>query len=464
MNVSRPVYWHEGLFLRPEHFQQQDLYYQHYTSGIVRMNNPYCWGVKSFTLLQSALNNQIVEVERCELVFQDGSHVICPDNAIAGRRNISGKWDESRKPLSIWLGLRKIQVGKSNISQDDINTATPGSCEMTATRFIAPETTATTYDLFSEEKQAEISYLQHNLQIFIGDEVLKAVDFQLIKIAELHKTDSETVISRQYIPPTLSVDSSDLLFELLRELKGQLMSKARELDLYKQDRGLDTNKSCSVDPIYFHALLVLNRYSQQFHHFLETGAVMPWLIYGVLRQLAGELSTFSKQYSYSDDGSDFGLPAYDHESIMHCFKETTLVINDLLRDIIAGPDYMTPLLFDGTYYCAHIKDCDTRRNNTYYLRVSMHEEINDVIEYMHARAKLSSKEQLPLLLAHSLPGVVLQYEDSPPINLPRSPDFIYFKLQACGENWDAVISGLNTSIYFDNPPDSIKIDLMVMYG
>ena len=464
MNVSRPVYWHEGLFLRPEHLQQQDLYYKNYTSDFIRFNNPYFWGVRSLKILQTALNNQVVEIERCEVVFQDGTHIIYPDNAMVSCRNVSGQWDESGKPMSIWLGIREIQAGKNNITQTDIDETSTENSVMAAARYFVPEIPTVTYDLFSDDKQAEIFYLEHKLELFIGDEALEAVDYQLIKIAELCKAGSEIVISTQYIPPVLSIHSSKVLFKLLRDVKEQLMSKARELSLFKQDRDLESGKSNSVDPACFMALLVMNRYSQQIQHLLETQTVMPWQVYGMLRQLAGELSTFSTQYNLSGDVNDASLPAYEHENMMCCFRETTSVIHDLMKNIIAGPDYAAVLLFDGTYYCANIKDCDTRDNNSYYLRVSMHGETDEIIDCMHTRAKLSSREHLPLLLAHSLPGLVLEYDNSPPSNLPRSADSLYFRLQTCGDNWDAVKKGLNTAIYFDSPPENIKINLMVIYG
>lgn len=464
MNVSRPVYWHEGLFLRPEHLQQQDLYHKNYTSDFIRMNNPYFWGVRSLNILQTALNNQVIEIERCEVIFQDGTHVIYPDNAMVASRNISGKWDESGKPMAVWLGLREIQTGKNNISQIDIDDTSSENSMVVAARYIVPEVPTVTYDLFSNDKQTEIFYLEHKLELFIGDEALEAVDYQLIKIAELCKAGSEIFISREYIPPVLSIHSSDVLFKMVRDVKEQLMSKARELSFFKQDKGLETDKSTLVDPVCFMALLVLNRYSQEFQHLFETQTAMPWQVYGMLRKFAGELSTFSTQYNLSDDVSNSALLAYEHKNMMCCFKETISVIHELMNDIIAGPDYAAVLLFDGTYYCANIKDCDIRGNNSYYLRVSMHGEINEVIECIHTRAKLSSREHLPLLLAHSLPGLVLEYDDSPPSNLPRSIDSLYFRLQTSGDSWDAITKGLNTAVYFDSPPENIKISLMVIYG
>ena len=38
--------WGEGLFLRPQHFQQQDRYHEARVNQTARALHPYCWGVR----------------------------------------------------------------------------------------------------------------------------------------------------------------------------------------------------------------------------------------------------------------------------------------------------------------------------------------------------------------------------------------------------------------------------------
>ncbi len=60
------------------------------------------------------------------------------------------------------------------------------------------------------------------------------------------------------------------------------------------------------------ALAVLNRYGPLLTHYLETPQLLPWHLYGSLRQLVGELSLFSDRcdmLGQTPDGRAL-VPAY----------------------------------------------------------------------------------------------------------------------------------------------------------
>ena len=46
MNNPSKVLWGEGLFLRPQHFQQQDRYHEGRLNQTARALHPYGWGVR----------------------------------------------------------------------------------------------------------------------------------------------------------------------------------------------------------------------------------------------------------------------------------------------------------------------------------------------------------------------------------------------------------------------------------
>ena len=58
----------------------------------------------------------------------------------------------------------------------------------------------------------------------------------------------------------------------------------------------------------------------------------PWTVYGLLRQLIGELSSFSEQFAVSGDAVDGSgeLPKYYHLNLRHCFSRAQSVITALL--------------------------------------------------------------------------------------------------------------------------------------
>lgn len=471
MNYVRPVYWHEGLFLRPQHFQQHDLFAQTYSYQQTTALQPHAWGIRRLSFVQSALNNQTLEIDRCEAVFADGSLIRFPGNARLPRRSLEGLWDPSGRPMSIYLGLRSIAAGKNNVGSG----ATPAldaderkaSDRLAATRFAVGSSATMTHDLFIEDKQDEIFFLDYNLEVFVDDEAGKAVDFQLIKVAELQRLGAEVKLLPQYIPPLLHVNASAVLSILLREVKEQVTARGRELALYKQDRGLENVAMGSRDMIYLLALLTLNRYIPLLHHWIDDGSTHPWQFYGLLRQLAGELSTFSAVHDvFGVMGSDKSdeLPPYQHDNLGACFGAAVTLIVRLLDELTAGPDFQAGLLFDGTYFGAEIGERALQGANQYYLRIRSAEAPDSVINELQSTAKISSRENLPILIARALPGVTAVYDDSPPSQLPRTSDSIYFRLDHQSNAWDAIRNGANVAIYFDAIPAEANIELMVLYG
>jgi type VI secretion system protein ImpJ len=469
MNHVRPIYWHEGLFLRPQHFQQHDLFSQSYAYLQSAMLQPHAWGVRKLSLVQSALNNQIFEIDQFEAVFSDGSLVRFPGNARLPRRSIEGMWDVSGKPMSVYLGLRGIAPGRNNVAAES-NVAPDERREadrLAAARFAVGASATMTADLFMEDKQDEVYFLDYNLEVFVDDEAAKAVDFQLIKVAELQRLGAEVKVLPQFIPPLMHVGASPVLGILLREIKEQLTARGRELALYKQDRGLENVAMGSRDMLYLLALLSLNRYIPLLHHWLDDMSAHPWQFYGVLRQLAGELSTFSAVHdvfgAMGTDRSD-ELPPYQHDNLGACFGAAVTLIVRLLDELTAGPDFQAPLLFDGTYFGAEISERALQGANQYYLRVRSAEAPGTVMADLQSTAKISSRENLPILIARALPGVAAIYDESPPSQLPRTSDSLYFRLDHQSSAWDAIRNGANVAIYFDTVPAEADIELMVLYG
>jgi len=46
MSIPSKVLWGEGLFLRPQHFQQQDRYHEARLHQTAQALHPYLWGVR----------------------------------------------------------------------------------------------------------------------------------------------------------------------------------------------------------------------------------------------------------------------------------------------------------------------------------------------------------------------------------------------------------------------------------
>lgn len=460
MNISKPVFWHQGLFLQPQHFQLADLYAESLTAPLQKYLHPHFWGVISLELSSTGLENFSINIVKGEFLFSDGSPVVFPDNAVLEGRSFAEAWSDQGKPFNIYLGLREMNPGGGNVTVLDDSADLSGVSSRYAGS-LQPEEIA---DLHEAGASGEVKTLKYVLKIFWEDEVEDAGDFILMPLTRLERDGDETRFHNDFIPPCLTIHSSERLANIINEIKDQLGSRTRQLEEYKAQRGIQTAEFGARDTVYLLALRSLNRYVPLLYHLIEAQAVHPWTLFGLLRQLIGELSSFSNEINVLgelEDGENL-LPGYDHRRLAPCFLAAQSLITRLLDEITAGPEYIIQLLFDGTYFAAEMEPGYFEGRNRFYLTVETETDPAEVIDYLQTITKLGSRAALPLLIARALPGVGLTNLQVPPQELPRRLHCLYFEIDHHSEHWLRVQNDNNIALYWDSAPEDLKIELMIV--
>lgn len=458
--MQRPFFWHQGLFLQPQHFQLQDRYIQSLVQPLQTYVQPHFWGVGDLQIQDAALGNLSLQVLRGQFQFSDGTFVSLPENGLLDPRSFSEDWIESGKPLGILLGLRKWNPSGDNVtvlsSLESVNDV--------ATRFVTTTEPEEVQDYYQGGPPAQVKRLYHVLKIFWESEEEQLGDYELIPIARLLRQGEEIVRSDRFYPPCLSITAVTPLKKLITEIRDQLASRTHMLEAYKRERGIHTAEFGARDTIFLLALRSLNRYVPLLFHVTEAKVAHPWKVYGILRQIIGELSSFSETVNVlgeQEDGSRL-VPPYNHRKLHTCFLAAQKVLLRLLDEITAGPEYMLELKYDGAYFSAELNPSMFDAHNRYYLVLATDEEPGQVLQSFTGLAKTGSRESLPLLIARALPGIKINHLDSPPQELPRRAGSYYFQVDHHGELWQQVQQGNNLAIFWDNAPDDVKIELMVV--
>lgn len=461
MEVERAIFWHQGLFLQPQHFQLADRCVQSLLIPYQRYLAPHFWGVYDMTIHSASLGTRSFQISKGTFLFPDGTHVTVPGSAIVESRSFEDGWIAGGKPFTIYLGLKKWSDAAENVTEvESLDTLS-----RVTTRFAAPADAEAYPDLHAGGPGGDVKRLNFVLKIFWESEVDLAGDYLLIPVAELERTREGIELSGSFIPPCLTLGSSALLMATVKEIRDQLASRSRQLEGYKRQRGIQTAEFGSRDVIYLLALRTLNRYVPKLFHFVEALEVHPWRLYGLLRQLIGELSSFSETVTVlgesAADGTQF-LPEYDHRNLGACFAEAHQLIQKLLDEITAGPEYVLPLIYDGTYFAADMRPAHFQNHNRFFLVLKTEEDPKQVVQSMAAMAKLSCRERLPLLIARALPGIGLEHLPIPPQELPRRAFSIYFAVDSRCELWELVQKGNNIALYWDHAPDDLEVELMIV--
>jgi type VI secretion system protein ImpJ len=410
---------------------------------------------------QASLGTRSFQLASGGFLFPDGTFVAFPGNALVAPRRFEDAWVAGGKPFKIFLGLRKWNNMGENVtvvdSLEDVSKVN--------TRFAAPADAEEWKDIHAGGPPGQVKRLHYVLKIFWETEQELLGDYLLIPIAQLERMGEEIVMSPRFVPPSLTVASSDPLVKIVKEIRDQIASRSRQLEEFKRQRGIQNAQFGSRDMVYLLALRSLNRYVPILFHLTETKQVHPWSVYGHLRQLIGELSSFSERINVMGEPAGEGetsLPAYDHRDLWECFATAQLLIGRLLDEITAGPEYVIQLLYDGTYFTAEMKPVHFESRNRYYLVLRTEEEPKSVIDAIDTVVKLSSRERLPLLIARALPGVGLEHLPIPPQELPRRSYSIYFSVDSNCDQWTLIEKGNNIALYWDNAPEDLEVELMLV--
>lgn len=460
MNVQRPLFWDQGILLQPQHFQLLDRTCQGLLSPYQRYQQPHFWGVGAMALQKSALGTRTFILHEGEFLFTDGSFVSLAENGSIDSRAFDEAWVEGGKPFTVYLGLKKWRDTGENVTV----LPSPETDSAVSTRFVTTTGHEEVKDLHTGGPEGQVKRMRFALKIFWETELDQLGEYELIPLAQLERFGSEIRLSEDFIPPSLSCSASPSLLKLIREIRDQVTARGYQLEEHKSKRGIQTAEFGSRDMVYFLALRSVNRYVPLLFHYTEAEQVHPWHVYGVLRQLIGELSAFSERVSCLGellDGKKV-LPEYDHRNLWGCFSAAQDMISHLLDEITAGPEYVIRLAFDGTYYAAELKPAIFEGRNRFFLAVKTEEDPKNVLQALEDIAKLSSREHLNTLVSRSLPGIGLQYLQIPPQELPRRANTVYFAINHHDEQWAAVAKHYCLALYWNSAPADIELELMVV--
>ena len=460
MEIEKSLYWHQGLFLQPQHFQLLERSLQSLFLPLYDYAEPHFWGVGEMEIQQAALGTRSLSPLKANLLFSDGSHAVFPGNAFLEPRLFEGAWVDGGRPLTVYAGLRKWNRAGENVAVvEKLEDTLP-----VTTRYIVLADPEDVKDMHSGGPVGKIQRLHYNMKLFFESEKEKLGDYLLVPIAQLERMGDEIRFSERFIPPCLAISSSQPLMKLIREIRDQIAARSHQLEELKRQRGIQTAEFGSRDMVYLLALRSLNRYVPLFFHITEVRQVHPWAVYGLLRQLIGELSSFSEKVNVmgATESEEQALPRYDHETLWDCFSQAQILISQLLDEITAGPEYMIRLVYDGTYYAAELKPAVFEARNRFYLVFRTDADPKPVIQSVTSIAKLSSREHLPILIARALPGVRLEHLPVPPQELPRRAHSIYFAVDYQSDQWAPVKKGNNVAFYWDNAPEDLDVELMIV--
>lgn len=459
MQNSKPVFWYQGLFLQPQHFQLSDQYQDARLAPYQAYMHPHFWGVCKIEMLASSLAHRTCEIESGEFLFPDGSFISIPGNAVVNSRSFEDDWVDPEKPFTIYLAMRKISQYEDNVT---VLPALDGNMDVT-TRFVTTSAPENVKDVFVEGTDAQVKFLRYALKIVFDNEKDDMNDYDLVPIAQVVRDGDSIIYNRHYLPPCINISSLPELMRIVKEVRDEITGRAMQLSAYKSP--VHAKKEFDANMLrYKMALQSLSRFVPRLFHITEAGTVHPWDVYGVLRELVSEISTYTDRVTLLGESADGErlVPGYDHDDLGNCFISASSMVSQLLNEITIGPQFLVEMKYDEIAFQADVPAEFFTEHVDFFLIVNTVANFEESQKSLLTAAKMASRDMVETLVERSLPGVGMIYLPAAPPGLPRRPNSYYLRVDIHDDQWSSVVRQENVALIWDEAPEDVKIELVVV--
>ena len=439
------VVWYEGMKLDPHHFQQSDRFNQFDLSSKLSLINPGFWGIKKMQIDSAALSGGSFGFVQCWGIMPDGLGFNMPDNdPLPKSRNFEDLFEATTEKLDVFLVLPSENASGNNCMLD-------GSANNTS-RYSLQNMEFTDYNTGSNIRSVGVA--KPNFQFKFGDESLE--DFSSVKIGEIARSsDGKYTMDTNYIPPLLSVSSSESLQESIRQLLGALVSKSKELR--KQTTVQKPELSLTQVEILL-MLQTINSFIPLLNYYYQSLNTHPEALYILLLNLAGQLSTYS---NLGIKTSEF--PGYDHKHLTEVFGQVLSDINQMLnvQKTVERRDIIIPLRKQAdTLYVGQLSPAQV--SSQFFISVTGDIPEKKVITELPKNIKISAYEEIFAVHQAGIQGVTIEYVARPPAGVSVNEKAHYFKINKEGRFWDKIVAKNNIAFFIASEFKSLQMELVLL--
>ncbi len=445
MSWYNKVVWQEGMFLRSQHFQQQDRYLEHLLQARAAPLRAHPWGVTELSLDRDLLAAGKFAIATAAGVLEDGTPF-----AIPGTADQPPPIDlpEGTRNAVVYLAMPLRQPGSQEI-------AFTSGAEATAARFALRSFEA--FDTHSDSTlPAELQVGRPRLRFMLETEERAGFTcLGLTRVVEV-QADRRVVVDERFIPSCLRISAAAPLSNLAGELVGMVAQRAEAL----AGRLNQPGARGVADVAQFLLLAVLNRWQPLLAHWAEAGNIHPEEFYSGLVQLAGELATFT------DTGRRASTyPGYRHEDLQRSFAP---VIADLRRALSADIDQNAVAipLRDARYgvRIGQLTDRSLLRGCSFVLAVRADMPSENLRRLFPNQVKIGAVEHIRELVSVAIPGIAVRPLPVAPRQIPFHAGASYFELDRGSPHWQHMQTSGGFAIHVSGEFPNLTMELWAIRG
>jgi type VI secretion system protein ImpJ len=415
MAWSSKVVWSEGMFLRPQHFQQQERFFEFLAHARALPVEAFFWGFRELRLDADALALGRIAIASAQGILPDGTPFHVPAHGAAPEPLEVVPTDKDQL-VYLSIPLAREQAEAVSFTDDPRSLA----------RFRVSEREVPDVNSVGGEP-AIVQLGELRLRLVRQTEMTDAsIGIKLARIVE-RRPDNQVVLDRAFIPPIVASGLHDVLANFTRELLGLLHQRGEALAARFSHPG----KGGISEVGDFLLLELVNRWEPVVHHWSTLPTLHPERLFAGMLQLAGDLCTHTRPNRRPGN-----YPDYDHDDLALCFAPLMADLRTSLSMVLEQG--VIPIELQDRSHgvrVAIMPSPDLVRTASFVLAVSAAVPPEVVRARFPAQVKIGPVEKLRDLVNLHLPGVGLRPLPVAPRQLPYNAGYNYFELDTTHELW-----------------------------
>jgi type VI secretion system protein ImpJ len=445
MSWYNKVAWSEGLFLRPQLFQQQERYLEHLSHKRAAALSPFYWGFSHFAIDAESLSLGKVVLASAAGIFADGTPFDTPGQT-PPPAPLTILPEHLEQVIHLAVPIRTPNGEETSFDE-------PGAATASLARFSVFDTELRDANSIGQgSKTVQLSRLR--LRLLPQRELTDAwIGLPLTRVTTL-RSDGSIALDTTLIPPVAGYAASTLLKDWLTNLHG--LCRLRAESLAGRLSGNDGKSSEAAEVSDFLLLQILNRYEPLFEHWLRVGDTSPEQLYTALRTLSGELATFVRASTRRPQPH----PAYEHANPYLSFKELIADVQSLLNDVLVRSAQSIPLADrPNGVRVASLDPAELQGFSGLVFAVAAHTPLDQLASQFPARCKVGPSDRLAELIRSHLPGIPLQTLPVPPRQIPFNAGFVYFQVDSRGPLWEHMVKHGGLALHVAGEFPGLRMEL-----
>jgi type VI secretion system protein ImpJ len=443
MSWHNRVIWSEGLFLRPQHFQQHLRYLESFVEARCAPLKAHGWGLTELRIDHDLLRIGKLAIASARGVFPDGTPFSIPEDDPPPPPL---ELDENVRDAVVYLSLPVRRQGMQEVGN--------GTEEEGLARYASREfETADVCTPGMASALMEVGALRMKLLL----EKSERDEYACIGIAHIleQQADKQVLLRDDYIATVANVQAAPRLSGFVTELQGLLHARGEALAARVADGGRGAAEIAD-----FLMLQAVNRYEPLIAHLSELDGLHPEELYRMLVMMAGEIATLT---SASRRPREF--PAYKHHDLRGTFAPVMMAIRECFATTIA--EIATPLLLKERRFGIRVSQVNDRtlfKQAAFVLAVRADMPVDDLLRRFPQTVKIGSVEKLSELVNLALPGITLRPLPVAPRQIPYHAGFAYFELERGSPHWADLEKSGGIAIHIGGTFPGLRLEFWAIRG